>query len=216
MRIRSVADAGRLDFDKGSGLLPIIAQDARTGAVLMMAYCTRESVERTLDSGDMWYHSRSRGQLWRKGDTSGNVQRLVALYDDCDRDALLALVLPAGPACHTGAATCFDGLPALPALARAIGERAAAGAAPGERPSYTQRLLGDRNLRLKKLGEEAVELALASAAGDTAKIAEEAADLIYHVLVAAAAEGVDAGAVFGVLQQRRSAMAADDQHPVEK
>jgi phosphoribosyl-AMP cyclohydrolase / phosphoribosyl-ATP pyrophosphohydrolase len=228
MRLRTRADAARLDFAKGSGLLPVIAQDARTGAVLMQAYASREAVERTLESGDMHYYSRARRSLWKKGETSGNVQHLVALYHDCDGDALLALVVPAGPACHTGAPTCFGGLPAVPALAATIAARAAASAAPDlaaadaggggahSRPSYTQRLLADANLRHKKLGEESVELALACAARDRPRVAEEAADLLYHVLVAAAAAGVPAEEVLDVLRQRALAVPPHDDQPVRE
>jgi phosphoribosyl-AMP cyclohydrolase / phosphoribosyl-ATP pyrophosphohydrolase len=214
MRIRTALDAAGLDFPKAGGLLPVVAQDARTGAVLMLAYATADAVARTLETGDMWYFSRSRNELWRKGATSGNVQRLVELHTDCDSDALLALVLQSGPACHTGQATCFDGLPALPALARTIEERVQGGGNAGA--GYTQRLLADENLRLKKLGEEAVELALACAAGDAPRAAEEAADLTYHLLVAAAAAGVSAADVLEVLRQRRSPMPAHDDETVDE
>jgi phosphoribosyl-AMP cyclohydrolase / phosphoribosyl-ATP pyrophosphohydrolase len=214
MRIRTARDAARLDFAKGGGLLPVVAQDARTGAVLMLAYATPEAVERTLETGDMWYFSRSRDELWRKGATSGNVQRLVELHADCDSDALLALVLQSGPSCHTGEATCFDGLPVLPALARTIEARVQGSGSDGA--GYTQRLLSDENLRLKKLGEEAVELALACTAADAPRAAEEAADLTYHLLVAAAAAGVSAADVLEVLRQRRSPVPAHDDEAINE
>src|SRR5690348_16060209 len=99
-------DLAKLNFDKGNGLVTVVAQDARSGAVLMVAHADREALEKTMTSGEMHYRSRSRG-LWRKGDTSGNTQRVVALLPDCDGDAVLAHVLPAGPACHTGATSCF-------------------------------------------------------------------------------------------------------------
>ena len=144
--------------------VPVIAQDARTGVVLMLAWADREALERTIATGEMHYRSRTRG-LWHKGATSGNTQRVVSLAWDCDGDTVLARVLPKGPACHDGTTSCFRdvalGADALGALDRTIAERAASSAEG--RASYTQRLLGDRNLRLKKLGEEASELAVACA-----------------------------------------------------
>jgi phosphoribosyl-ATP pyrophosphohydrolase/phosphoribosyl-AMP cyclohydrolase len=197
-------DLDRLDFSKGDGLLTVVAQDARTGVVLMVAHADREALERTLATSEMHYRSRSRG-LWHKGATSGNVQRVVSLDYDCDADAVLAHVVSAGPACHTGAISCFDDdPPAIAAfvftrLAETIRERAVA---PDGRPSYTRKLLDDRNLRLKKLGEEAAELVLACADGDGARAAEEAADLFYHALVALEDVGVPLSAVADVLRQR--------------
>lgn len=198
MRIGEKAQLDALDFAKGGGLVPVVTQHAHTGEVLMQAWANREALERTLETGEVWYWSRSRGRLWRKGETSGNVQRLVSLHADCDADAILVRVLPAGPACHTGAWSCFGAPPTLAALAEVLERRAQ------ERPagSYTTRLLEDRNLSLKKLGEEAVELALACADGDRERIAEEAADLLYHALVAARAAGVRAEDVLTALDQR--------------
>jgi phosphoribosyl-ATP pyrophosphohydrolase/phosphoribosyl-AMP cyclohydrolase len=174
-------------------LVPVVTQDARTGVVLMLAWADREALERTLATGEMHYRSRTRG-AWHKGATSGNTQALVSLTWDCDADTVLARVVPAGPACHDGTTSCFrdEALDsdALSALDRTIAARAAAPPSEG-RPSYTQRLLGDRNLRLKKLGEEASELAVACADGDRTRAVEEAADLFYHALVAL--RSVDAG-----------------------
>lgn len=185
-------DLDALDFTKGGGTVAVVAQDATTGQVLMVAAADREALERTLATGEMHYRSRSRG-LWHKGATSGNVQRVVALLPDCDGDAVLARVHPAGPACHTGASTCFGEVPAdeMAALDRTIAQRAAAlvEGATADTPSYTARLLGDRNLRLKKVGEEAAELVTACADGDRARATEEAADLLYHALVALRATG---------------------------
>lgn len=193
-------DLDRLDFGKGGGVVTVVAQDAVTGAVLMVAQADREALERTLATGEMHYRSRTRG-LWHKGATSGNVQRVVALIADCDGDSVLARVRPAGPACHTGATTCFGAAPAdvLGALDATIAARAAAPAVAG---SYTARLLGDRNLRLKKLGEEAVELATACMDGDRARAAEESADLLYHALVALRAVGGSLADVRAVLDAR--------------
>ena len=206
-------DLAMLDFDKGGGLVTVITQDARSGAVLMVAHADREALERTIATGQMHYRSRTRG-AWHKGATSGNTQRVVSLAADCDGDAVLARVEPAGPACHTGAPSCFGdealAADALGVLDRTIlarlaaaggshheagtrGSRVAAGiASPGmaQSPtSYTARLLGDRNLRLKKLGEESAELVTACADDDRVRAVEEAADLIYHALVALRATG---------------------------
>jgi phosphoribosyl-AMP cyclohydrolase / phosphoribosyl-ATP pyrophosphohydrolase len=189
-----------LDFDKGGGVITVVAQDAITGGVLMVALGTRESVERTLATGEMHYFSRRRG-LWHKGATSGNTQRVVSLTADCDGDTLLALVESRGPACHTGAVSCFNGAggDAVSALDRTLAERAAGG---GSGTSYTRRLLADRNLRLKKLGEEMAELVAACADGDREKATEEGADVVYHTLVALRALGVGVDDVRRVLERR--------------
>lgn len=193
-------DLNALDFEKGGGLVTVVAQDASTGQVLMVAFASREALERTLASGEMHYQSRSRG-LWHKGGTSGNTQRVVTLSADCDGDAVLARVIPAGPACHTGAATCFGNIAAdtLAELDATIDERADAGGTG----SYTARLLADRNLRLKKIGEEASEFVTACADGDTERANEEAADVLYHLLVALHAAGGSLGAVREALRSRR-------------
>jgi phosphoribosyl-ATP pyrophosphohydrolase/phosphoribosyl-AMP cyclohydrolase len=197
-------DLDALNFEKGQGLVTVVTQDARTGAVLMVAHADREALERTVDSGEMHYRSRARG-LWHKGATSGNTQRVVSLVADCDGDAVLARVMPAGPACHTGAVSCFgatalqaDMLSVLDATVFARQQSATAGGAT----SYTRRLLADRNLRLKKLGEEAAELVTACADADAARAAEEAADLIYHALVALRALGASFDDVRTVLATR--------------
>lgn len=177
-----------LDFDKGGGLVTVVTQDAVTGAVLMVAHMDREALEKTLATGEMHYRSRTRG-LWHKGATSGNVQLVVSLTPDCDGDAILARVRPAGPACHNGTTSCFDqphNGDALTALASIIETRAVS--ADGD--SYTRRLLADRNLRLKKLGEETAELVVALADGDHDRATEEAADVIYHTMVALRAENI--------------------------
>ena len=219
----TMLDLDRLDFTKGNGLVTVVAQDAVTGAVLMVAHADREALARTLETGEMHYRSRSRG-LWHKGATSGNVQRVVSLAPDCDGDAVLARVRPAGPACHTGAVSCFGGdalaADALGALDRTIRQRgapprsqdapgagdpphqSAAGDTAAPRPSYTARLLGDRNLRLKKIGEEAAELVLACADDDRPRAADEGADLVYHALVALRAAGVSLDDVRRVLDAR--------------
>lgn len=195
-------DVSTLDFGKGNGLVPVIAQDARTGAVLMMAYADREAVERTIASGELHLFSRSRG-AWHKGATSGNVLRVRALIPDCDADTLLAMVEPAGPACHTGSTTCFGEVTrsdALSALDATVAARMQSPETSGA--GYTQKLLGDRNLRLKKIGEEASELVTACADGDVARATEETADLMYHALVALRAVGGSLDGVREVLDAR--------------
>jgi phosphoribosyl-AMP cyclohydrolase / phosphoribosyl-ATP pyrophosphohydrolase len=197
-------DLDALDFGKGNGTVTVVAQDSMTGGVLMIAAADREALERTVATGEMHYRSRTRG-LWHKGATSGNVQRVVSLTPDCDGDAVLARVAPAGPACHTGARSCFGEVALAPdvltALDATIAARAAAPRDAEGSPSYTRRLLVDRNLRLKKLGEEAAELVTACADGDLPRAREEAADLFYHTLVALHAIG-------GSLADVREALAA--------
>ena len=203
-------DLSTLDFAKGGGLVTVIAQDAQTGVVLMLAHADRDALERTLATGEMHYRSRSRGP-WRKGETSGNIQRVVSLVADCDGDAVLARVEPAGPACHTGRTSCFGDPPpaadVLSALDAVLATRAAAVETVDSRgdPSYTRRLLRDRNLRLKKIGEESAELVVALADGDSARAAEEGADLIFHLLVGLRAAGVSLDDVRSVLAARRGA-----------
>ena len=197
-------DLDLLDFTKGGGLVTVVAQDSRSGVLLMVAHADREALERTIATGEMHYRSRTRG-LWHKGATSGNVQRLVSLGADCDGDAVLARVLPAGPACHTGAQSCFGDVALVPdvlaELDATIAERAMAGDTSSS--SYTQRLLADRNLRLKKIGEEAAELVTACADGDVVRASEETADLVYHALVALRAAGGTLTDVQQVLTARR-------------
>src|SRR5690606_2524402 len=212
MQIRTAADLDALDFARGDGLVTVVVQHARTGVVLMLAHADRTALERTLETGETWFWSRRRRELWHKGATSGNTQTLLGLFRDCDGDAILALVEPAGPACHTGAESCFEGRPTLPALADVIERRRAAAVGP----SYTARLLADENLRLKKLGEEAVELALACRNGDAGTAASEAADLLYHVLVACAGADVRLDDVLRVLQGRRSASATSQEEAVDQ
>jgi phosphoribosyl-ATP pyrophosphohydrolase/phosphoribosyl-AMP cyclohydrolase len=190
-------DLDQLDFTKGGGLVTVVTQDADSGAVLMVAFADREALERTIATGEMHYRSRTRG-LWHKGATSGNVQRVLSLDVDCDGDAILARVHSDGPACHTGSRSCFGeralAADALSALAATIEVRARSASTSDSadasgKPSYTRRLLDDRNLRLKKIGEESAELVTACADGDAPRAVEESADLIFHILVALRAAG---------------------------
>jgi phosphoribosyl-AMP cyclohydrolase / phosphoribosyl-ATP pyrophosphohydrolase len=184
-------------------LLPCIVQDARTGEVLTLAYMNDEALARTRETGEMWFWSRSRQELWHKGATSGNVQRLKELRFDCDDDAILALVEPEGPACHTGARTCFhngelDPVPgeALATLERTIAERRGA-------DTYTGRLLADRELVGAKVREEAEEVARAAREEPDERVAEEAADVLYHLAVLLAERGMELSDAYEVLNGRR-------------
>jgi phosphoribosyl-ATP pyrophosphohydrolase/phosphoribosyl-AMP cyclohydrolase len=175
-------------------LKPAIVQDAASGRVLMLAYMDAEAERRTRETGEAWFWSRSRGRLWRKGETSGNTLDVVEIRDDCDDDALLVRVTPAGPTCHTRSVSCF-----APELWRTIAQRAA------ERPdgSYTTELL-DAGLGAcaRKVGEEAVELAVAALDEDDERVVEEAADVLYHLYVLLASRGLDVSAVEDELRRR--------------
>jgi phosphoribosyl-AMP cyclohydrolase / phosphoribosyl-ATP pyrophosphohydrolase len=192
-----------------NGLVPCVMQDANTGEVLTLAWMNSEAVERTRQTGEMHFWSRSRQELWHKGETSGNVQRLKALRIDCDGDAVLALVEPAGPACHTGERSCFhngDLQPvaheALPALERVVAERARAGNGPPG-GSYTAELLADPPRIGQKVREEADEAARAAEGETDQRLAEEAADVLYHLDVLLAARGLSMADAFEVLNDRR-------------
>ena len=203
-----------------NGLLPCVVQDWNTGEVLTVAYMNEEALTRTRESGETWFWSRSRQELWHKGETSGNVQRVRELRWDCDADALLALVEPAGPACHTGERTCFfqgETEPpapheALPHLERVIAARAATAGAridPGTprtatpKVSYTQELLGNPPLIGEKVQEEAEEVARAAREESDERVAEEAADVLYHLTVLLASRNLSLRDAFEVLNARR-------------
>ena len=196
-------DLEALDFSKSGGLVTVVTQDAISGAVLMVAHADREALEKTLETGEMHYRSRTRG-LWHKGATSGNTQRVQSLEPDCDGDAVLARVISAGPACHTGSVSCFAnaGGDSVDKLDSLVAERATL---TGDASSYTQRLLGNRNLRLKKLGEESAELVVALADNDSDRAVEEAADVLYHTIVALRGAGRSYGDVRRALFSRRPA-----------
>jgi phosphoribosyl-ATP pyrophosphohydrolase/phosphoribosyl-AMP cyclohydrolase len=189
-----------------NGLLPCVVQDWRTGEVLTVAYMNEEALSRTRETGETWFWSRSRQELWHKGETSGNVQRVRELRWDCDADTLLALVEPAGPACHTGERTCFfqnreANAPheALPALERVIDDRRAN---PSE-GSWTAKLLSDPPLIGEKVQEEAEEVARAAREESDERVAEEAADLLYHLTVLLASRDLTLSDAYEVLKARR-------------
>jgi len=192
------------------GLVPCVSQDWRTGEVLTLAYMNADALARTRETGELHFYSRSRGELWHKGETSGNFQRLKALRYDCDGDALLALVEPAGPACHTGERTCFfrgemELAPheALPGLERTIAERVQALAAGDPGNSYTAELLADASRLAGKLREEGGEVADALLSESDDRVAEESADVLYHLAVLLAARGLAYDAPLGKLNGRR-------------
>ncbi len=203
---RSQTELGPVRFDE-RGLVACVVQDWRTGEVLTLAYMNEEALRLTEKTGEMHFFSRSRQELWHKGASSGNTQQLRALRYDCDGDALLALVEPAGPACHTGARTCFHrgqlepAAPheALPELERTISERASS------RPedSYTVRLLADPQLIGEKVQEEAEEVARAAREESDERVAEEAADVLYHLAVLLRERGLSLADAERVLDGRR-------------
>jgi phosphoribosyl-ATP pyrophosphohydrolase/phosphoribosyl-AMP cyclohydrolase len=192
-------------FDE-NGLVPCVIQDWASGEVLTLAYMNAEALERTRDTGEVHLYSRSRGEQWHKGRTSGNTQSVKALRYDCDLDAVLALVVPAGPACHTGERTCFHNgdltaapHEALPGLERTIAARA------GERPagSYTVELLDDPGRVGEKVREEAEEVARAAREESDERVAEEAADVLYHLAVLLRSRGLAIADAEEVLLARR-------------
>jgi phosphoribosyl-ATP pyrophosphohydrolase/phosphoribosyl-AMP cyclohydrolase len=201
-----VIDPDEIQFDS-DGLAPCVVQDWRSGEVLTLAYMNRESLERTISSGETWFWSRSRAELWHKGATSGNTQSVKALRYDCDADAVLALVEPAGPACHTGERTCFHNgdtdqvapHEALPTLERTIADRRTAPAAD----SYTAQLLADPALNGEKVQEEAEEVVRAAREESDERVREEAADVLYHLDVLLAGRDLSLSDAFQVLNARR-------------
>lgn len=194
------------------GLVPCLTQDADSGEVLTLAWMNREALELTISTGQIHFYSRSRRELWHKGATSGNTQQVVELRIDCDGDALLALVRPAGPACHTGERTCFfrrleggeepEPTPseALAVLSRTIASRAL------EMPegSYTSELLSDPSLAGDKVIEEAAEVVQAIDSESDDRVAEETADLLFHLAVLIKTRGIELDRAMEVLNGRRS------------
>lgn len=197
-------DIESLKFDE-SGLIPAVVQDSNTLNVLTVAYMNAESLGRTIETGETWFWSRSRSQLWHKGETSGHTQRVIKILPDCDRDALLVLVEPVGPACHAGTTSCFnwgsEGVDQiLDELYNVILARKA------ERPegSYTTYLF-EQGLDkvLKKVGEEAAETIIAAKNEDRKALSNEAADLLYHLLVLFVERGLSLTQVREELRRRR-------------
>ena len=210
MTERAPLDLSSVRFDE-RGLVPAIAQDASTGSVLMLGWMDREAIEATERTGDVHFHSRSRGTLWRKGETSGNSLHLVDMRADCDGDALLVRAHPTGPVCHTGEATCWGGDPAPP-LARTISELAAL-LAERRRDlpagSYSAALFRKgRGAIAQKVGEEALELALAAVTEPRERAVSELTDLLYSLLVLATDLALTPDEVTASLAEKKRAAAA--------
>jgi phosphoribosyl-ATP pyrophosphohydrolase/phosphoribosyl-AMP cyclohydrolase len=191
-------------FDE-RGLVPVVVQDRTNGDVLMVAWANREALERTAATGEAHFWSRTRGVIWRKGETSGNLLRVCEVRADCDADTLLMVAEPQGPACHTGARTCFgDATPTRAGVLFEL-ERLVA-ARDRERPegSYVAKLLAKGlDGTLKKIGEESTEVVLAAKGESDERLAEEAADLVFHLAVALHQRGVSLRQVLEVLERRR-------------
>ncbi|MBS0516468.1 MAG: bifunctional phosphoribosyl-AMP cyclohydrolase/phosphoribosyl-ATP diphosphatase HisIE [Proteobacteria bacterium] len=197
-------DFTRLDWAKGEGLLPVVVQHWRSGAVLMLGYMNAEALARTRDSGNVTFYSRSKQRLWTKGESSGHFLLCKSLRADCDNDTILVQAEPIGPTCHKGTPSCFgDG--SEPPLAFLAELDALVARRERERPagSYTTRLFEGGIRRIaQKVGEEGVETALAAVAQDEAALRGEAADLIFHLLVLLRARGIDLADVVGELRAR--------------
>lgn len=206
MLIKDAQDIDSLAWQKMDDLIPAIVQDAFDGRVLMQAFMNREALYHSLETGSVTFWSRSRQQLWTKGETSGNTLKLVAAHADCDNDSLLVLAIPDGPTCHRNTDSCYDGeqavepdLAFLATLERLVAQREV------ERPegSYTTRLFESGIKRMaQKVGEEGVETALAATVGDREELVNEAADLLYHLLVLLRASKLTLADVTHILQNR--------------
>lgn len=192
----------RIDFDKMGGLVPAIVQDAKSREMLMLGYMNAEALAKTEAEGIVTFHSRSKGRLWTKGETSGNVLKVVSITPDCDADALLILAEPVGPTCHTGTTSCFVAEPdgALARLEATIVARKTAGVTD---KSYTAKLFADGLPRIaQKVGEEGVEVVIAALSGTDAQLSGEAADLLYHLIVLLQARGLGLRNAIEVLEGR--------------
>ena len=206
------AEIDRLAWGRDGGLLPAVVQDAGTGEVRMVGWMDRAALAATLATGRVTFFSRSRGRLWTKGESSGATLELVSVTPDCDGDALLVAARPTGPTCHTGEPSCFAAdaaAPVLLRLERVVRERLATSAGGDGAASYTVRLAREGAGRVaQKVGEEAVEAALAGATGDADALVAEAADLVYHLVVLLALRGrglADVVAALAAREKRRGA-----------
>ncbi len=203
----------QLRFDE-QGLIPAVIQDAQTNRILTLAYMNHESLARTIETGETWFWSRSRACLWHKGETSGNTQPVVDIQIDCDSDALVVRVAPNGPACHTGAVSCFDsgsgavgtepGAKSLGSLLSDLYSLVESRKRELPEGSYTSYLFNSGlDKILKKVGEEAAETIIAAKNNDRAALANESADLLYHLLVMIVEQGVTLEEISTVLGERR-------------
>jgi len=195
--------AETLDWDKSGGLVPLVVQHAHDGRVLMLGYVDREAVALTIETGEVHFRSRSQQRIWRKGETSGHVLKLVSIAPDCDRDALLCQALPAGPTCHRGTPSCFDGESAAHPWLNELEALIALRASADPESSYVAKLLAAPVARrAQKVGEEGVETALAAVSGSADSLRGEAADLLFHLLVLLRGEGLGLADVVGELARR--------------
>lgn len=207
----SLAEVGKLDWNKGDGLLPAIVQHAVSGAVLMLGYMNRDALRATLERQRVVFFSRSKQRLWEKGETSGHTLRLTAIAADCDLDTLLVSALPLGPVCHTGTATCFGAAPRSAgeelAFLQELQEVIAMRIGNPTEGSYTARLHAAGIKRIaQKVGEEGLEVALAAASGESdAALLGETADLLFHTLLLLRERGLRLQDVVAELQQRHRA-----------
>lgn len=192
-----------IDWAKGDGLVPVIVQHAASREILMLGYMNEEALEATLSSGNVTFFSRSKQRLWQKGETSRNVLEARRLSLDCDGDTLLVEAMAAGPTCHKGSETCFGEAPLSPAWLTLLENTIRQREQDGDAESYTFQLLKDGPAAsARKVGEEAVELAVAALDEDGGRVADEAADLLYHLLVLLRARGIAFSEVVNVLRRR--------------
>lgn len=202
-------DIETLDWDKNAGLIPAVIEDAVSGRVLMLAYMNRESLQKTLETKRVTFFSRSKGRLWTKGETSGNFLNLVDLAADCDKDTLLVTVNADGPACHLGTTSCFGDLQSRWQFLRDLEVLLASRKGADPATSYTASLYARGTKRIaQKVGEEGVETALAATVHDREELRNEAADLVYHLLVLLQAENLELADVIDILRERHAAREA--------
>lgn len=202
-------DIETLDWDKNAGLIPAVIEDAVSGRVLMLAYMNRESLQKTLETKRVTFFSRSKGRLWTKGETSGNFLNLVDLAADCDKDTLLVTVNAEGPACHLGTTSCFGDLQSRWQFLRDLEVLLASRKGADPATSYTASLYARGTKRIaQKVGEEGVETALAATVHDREELRNEAADLVYHLLVLLQAENLELADVIDILRERHAAREA--------
>lgn len=202
-------DIETLDWDKNAGLIPAVIEDAVSGRVLMLAYMNRESLQKTLETKRVTFFSRSKGRLWTKGETSGHFLNLVDLAADCDKDTLLVTVNAEGPACHLGTTSCFGDLQSRWQFLRDLEVLLASRKGADPATSYTASLYARGTKRIaQKVGEEGVETALAATVHDREELRNEAADLVYHLLVLLQAENLELADVIDILRERHAAREA--------
>ena len=202
-------DIETLDWDKNTGLIPAVIEDAVSGRVLMLAYMNREALQKTLETKRVTFFSRSKGRLWTKGETSGNFLNLVDLAADCDKDTLLVTVNAEGPACHLGTTSCFGDLQSRWQFLRDLEVLLASRKGADPATSYTASLYARGTKRIaQKVGEEGVETALAATVHDREELRNEAADLVYHLLVLLQAENLELADVIDILRERHAAREA--------